>query len=138
MLGLPPGLGLPWAAAAAAASQGKAGPGAPPLHALLSHYVLAAGFPAPGGLAGFVPPGMLSSLQQAPPQPQSPPPSSVNQQASHTTGSEPVSDEDTKSNDETRKNSIDALRMRAKEHQALLEQRFLAAAKSVQAQVAKS
>jgi hypothetical protein len=136
MLGLPPGLGLPWAAAAAAAaSQGKGGPGGPPLHALLSHYVLAANFPNHGGLAGFVPPGMLSSLQQGPPPTQSPPPVT---QTSHTTGSEPVSDEDTKSNDETRKNSIDALRMRAKEHQALLEQRFLAAAKSVQAQVTKS
>ncbi|KAF4531627.1 hypothetical protein B566_EDAN006558 [Ephemera danica] len=70
MLGLPPGLGLPWAAAAAAANSKAGSSGPPPLHALLSHYVLAAGFPGgPGGLAGFVPPGVLSSLQPLPPPP---------------------------------------------------------------------
>jgi len=69
MLGLPPGLSLPWAAAAAS---GKGH--TPPLHALLSHYVLAAGLPG----HGFVPPGMLGSLQHSLQQPpaaasQSPP-----------------------------------------------------------------
>jgi OAR motif len=37
-----------------------------------------------------------------------------------------------------RKNSIDALRLRAKEHQALLEQRLLAAAKTAAQVHAKS
>jgi OAR motif len=37
-----------------------------------------------------------------------------------------------------RKNSIDALRLRAKEHQALLEQRLLAAAKTAAQVQAKS
>ncbi|XP_059487158.1 aristaless-related homeobox protein-like isoform X2 [Neocloeon triangulifer] len=132
MLGLPPGLSLPWAAAAAS---GK-GP-SPPLHALLSHYVLAAGLPGPGGLAGFVPPGVLGSLQHSAaasvvPPPQSPPhpPKGRSPDVEAEQGSNDGKD------DENRKNSIEALRLRAKEHQALLEQRFLAAAaKSAAAQV---
>ncbi|XP_065336007.1 retinal homeobox protein Rx2-like isoform X1 [Cloeon dipterum] len=134
MLGLPHGLSLPWAAAAAS---GK-GP-SPPLHALLSHYVLAAGLPGHGGLAGFMPPGMLAN----PPHSALQPPTSASQSPPlPPKGRSPDVDAEQGSNDgkedESRsvwKNSIDALRLRAKEHQALLEQRFLAAAAKSAAQV---
>ncbi|XP_069688244.1 retinal homeobox protein Rx1-like [Periplaneta americana] len=134
-------LGIPWGPAIAGG--GKAPPPGP-FHALLSQYVLAGGaLPLPaglglGGLGAFTlqppppppaaaaspPPDAEPAVSKSPPAP-SPPPSA--------------------SSSETRKNSIEALRLRAKEHQALLmgqHQRLVAAptpaAKPMQQVQAKS
>jgi hypothetical protein len=129
-------LGIPW---------GSKTPPPGPFHTLLSQYVLAGGaLPLPAGLGltglgGF-------TLQPPPPPPAmtgSPPPTDGEPAVSKSspTPSPPPSSSST----ETRKNSIEALRLRAKEHQALLmgqHQRLVAtpaaAAKPVQQVQAKS
>lgn len=135
-------LSIPWGPALA--SGGKTGPPGP-FHTLLSQYVLAGGaLPIPtglglGGLGSF-------TLQPPPPPPAvagSPPPTDPEPAVSK---SPPApSPPPSASNSETRKNSIEALRLRAKEHQALLlgqHQRLVAtpaaATKAVQQVQAKS
>lgn len=120
-------LGIPWGSPIA--GTGKT-PSAAPFHTLLSQYVLAAGtLPLPaglglGGLGGF-------TVQPPPPPPVaagSPPPADVEPGVSQSPPS--PSPPSSSSSSETRKNSIEALRLRAKEHQALLmgqHQRLVAA-----------
>ncbi|KDR12749.1 hypothetical protein L798_13053 [Zootermopsis nevadensis] len=104
-------LGIPW---------GGKSPTPGPFHTLLSQYVLAGGaLPLPaglglGGLGGF-------TLQPPPPPPAaagSPPPTDGEPAVSKTPPS--PSPPPCSSTSETRKNSIEALRLRAKEHQALI------------------
>jgi hypothetical protein len=107
-------LGIPWGAALAGG--GKAAPPGP-FHALLSQYILAGGaLPLPAGLGLG---GLGSFALQPPPTAMaaaaSPPPSDAEAVSPPTPSPPPAS-----SSSETRKNSIEALRMRAKEHQALL------------------
>ncbi|KAJ8881192.1 hypothetical protein PR048_017665 [Dryococelus australis] len=110
--GLPPGaaaaaLGLPWGPPPA----GKT-PAAPSFHSLLSQYVLAGGG-LPLGL-GFAPPPAPQQLRQSPP-PASPPGS-----APPSPPPPPPSPPQPPHAAEHRRSSIEALRSRAKEHQALL------------------
>ncbi|PSN46937.1 hypothetical protein C0J52_14930 [Blattella germanica] len=145
--------GLPPNAAATAAALGipwgnKTPPPAAPIHTLLSQYVLAGGaLPLPagfglGGLGAF-------TLQPPPPPPVangSPPPTESTEPSVSKSPPPPSSTPpSSSSSSETRKNSIEALRLRAKEHQALLmgqHQRLVAApnatTKSVQQVQAKS
>lgn len=110
-------LGIPWGPALTGGGK-TAPPG--PFHALLSQYVLAGGaLPLPAGL-GL---GGLGSFTLHPPPPPtaaagSPPPADTEAVVSKSppTPSPPPPS----SSSETRKNSIEALRLRAKEHQALL------------------
>ncbi|XP_047118378.1 retinal homeobox protein Rx2-like [Schistocerca piceifrons] len=115
------GLGLPWGPG------GKAGHPPPPLQALLSQYMLAGGglplaaaFPLPPPLPHAA---QQHQHQQPPPQPQErpsppPPPPAPERAASPQPCASP----------ESRKHSIEALRMRAKEHQVALQQRLAAVA----------
>ncbi|XP_068083619.1 retinal homeobox protein Rx1-like [Anabrus simplex] len=139
MFGLPPNaaaaLGIPWGGKSPHLST-------PSFHTLLSQYVLAGGgLPLPtslnlGGLGGF------SSLPPPPPPPTAgtpPPPPSEMPEAMPSSPPAPSTSPSVSS--ETRKNSIDALRLRAKEHQALLHQRLVAtsaANKPIQQVQAKS
>lgn len=128
-------LGIPW---------GGKSPPPGPFHTLLSQYVLAGGaLPLTaglglGGLGGF-------TLQPPPPPPPAAgSPSPTDGECAVSKSPPAPSPPPSSSSSETRKNSIEALRLRAKEHQALLmgqHQRLMAtaaAAKPVQPVQAKS
>lgn len=125
-LGFPPGmfgpaaLGLPWGPAGSSKTPPQLS--VPSLHALFSQYMLSggAGLPVPVGLPMNMPPPNILP----PPNTISPLPDQDQEQSksprSHNSSPAPLSP-----SEETRRNSIDALRLRAQEHLLMEHQRII-------------